>query len=181
MNTPSEWVVAASCENGLEDAPRRLIAADERHTVLFDGVVYERERLERELDLPARPARTDVELVLVAYSRWGEATPQRLNGTFTLVAWNAAERTLRAVRDPLGIQPLFRYERGDTVLLSNSLGALARDQRVPARVSPIALAARIARRMPYQEETFYSCVQRIPQGHIWRRGPSTSRRARQQG
>ena len=135
MNTPSEWVVAASCEGGLEDAPRGLIAADERHTVLFDGVVYERERLERELDLPARPARTDVELVLVAYSRWGEATPQRLNGTFTLVAWNAAERTLQAVRDPLGIQPLFRYERGDTVLLSNSLGALARDQRVPATVS----------------------------------------------
>jgi asparagine synthase (glutamine-hydrolysing) len=172
VNAPTEWVVAASCERGIEDAPLGFIAADERHTVLFDGVFYERESLERELDLPARPARTDAELVLAAYRRWGDATPERLNGTFTIVAWNAAGRTLQAVRDPLGIQPLFRYERGETVLLSNSLGALTR--RVSASVSPIALAARVARRTPNQEETFYSDVKRIPQGHIWRRASGTS-------
>jgi asparagine synthase (glutamine-hydrolysing) len=178
VNAPSEWVVAASCERGFEETPPELTAADERHVVLFDGVLYGREGLERKLDLPTRPARTDAELVLAAYGRWGEATPDRLNGTFTVIAWSAAGRTLQAVRDPLGIQPLFRSELGQTVLLSNSLGALTRDRRVPTTVSPIALAARVARRMPYQEETFYSGLKRIPQGHIlrWASGTSDLRR-----
>jgi Asparagine synthase/Glutamine amidotransferase domain len=174
VSAPSGWVVAASCERGLEDTPPELTAADERHSVFFDGVLYERERLERELDISARPARTDAERVLAAYGRWGDATPERLNGTFTIVVWSATGQTLQAVRDPLGIQPLFRYETGETVLFSNSLEALTRDRRVRATVSPIALAARVARRMPYQAETFYSDVKRVPQGHVWRRASGVS-------
>jgi asparagine synthase (glutamine-hydrolysing) len=169
VSAPGEWVVAASCERGLEETPPDLVAADERYTVLFDGVLYDGERLERELGLPAESARTDAERVLAAYGRSGDATPEYLNGTFTIVAWNAAGRTLQAVRDPLGIQPLFRYDGGETVLFSNSLGALTRDPRVPARVSSIALAGWLARRMPDQEETYYSSVKRVPQGHVWQR------------
>jgi asparagine synthetase B (glutamine-hydrolysing) len=166
VSTPGEWVVAGSYEQGLEGAPQGLSAASEDYTVFFDGVLYECEGLRRELDVPAR---SQSELVLAAYERWGEEAPEHLNGTFTIVAWNTAERALHAVRDPLGIQPLFRSDCGNTAIFSNSLEALVADERVPATVSPIALAARIARRMPFQEETFYAAVKRVPQGHGWRR------------
>ena len=135
--------------------------------------MYERGRLEHELGHPSG-VRSDPELVLAAYRRWGNRTPERLNGTFTIVAWSAEEHALHAIRDPLGIQPLFRSEHGETIVFSNSLDALVRDGHAPATVSPIALAARIARRMPFQEETFYAAVVRIPQGHAWRRARGRS-------
>lgn len=162
--------MAASRERGLEDAPPELTAADERHTVLFDGVLYERESLERELGLEVNRARSNAELVLAAYQRWGDATPEHLNGIFSLVAWSAKDRALQAVRDPLGIQPLFRCEQGETVFLSNSIGALTLDPRVPTDVSAATLAGLLASRLPYHEETFFTHVQRVPQGHAWRWG-----------
>lgn len=170
MSAPTAWVVAASRERGLEDAPTELTAADEQHAVFFDGELYERDGLARELGLPSDPARSDAELVLAAYRRWGGGTPEHLSGIFGLIAWNAGEHALQAVRDPLGVQPLFHCERGRTVLFSNSIGALTRDPRTPADVNAAALAGLLANRLPYHDETFFSGVQRVPQGHVWQWG-----------
>ena len=156
MSAPAVWVVTASREHGLEDAPTELTAADERYTVLVDGELYERDNLARELGLQPSPSRSDAELVLAAYARWGDATPEHLKGVFGIVAWSSGERLLQAVRDPLGVRPLFRYENGTTVLLSNSIGALTRDERVQADVDRVAIAGLLSNRLPDHEETFFS-------------------------
>jgi asparagine synthetase B (glutamine-hydrolysing) len=167
MSTPRQWVVVVSREHGFEDAPPDLTAVSETRTVFFDGQIYDRADLERELGLPSDLPRRDAELALAAYERWGEGTPEHLNGVFSLVAWDAERKALQAVRDPLGIRPLFRCERGDRVLLSNSIAVLTHDPRVPADVSPIALAGLLSGRLPYHVETFFPAVQRVPQGHAW--------------
>jgi asparagine synthase (glutamine-hydrolysing) len=178
VSAPAVWVVTASRESGLEDAPVELTAADEQYTVLVDGELYERDGLARELGLKPDPSRSDPELVLAAYARWGNATPERLKGVFSIVAWNSRKQTLQAVRDPLGIRPLFRSQDGTTVLLSNSIEALTRDARVRADVNPVALAGLLSNRLPDHEETFFTGVRRIPQGHVWESGPGGSGRRR---
>jgi asparagine synthase (glutamine-hydrolysing) len=167
VSAPAVWVVTASREHGLEDAPIELTAANEEYTVLADGELYERDSLARELGLQPCPSRSDAELVLAAYARWGAATPERLKGVFSIAAWNRREQLLQAVRDPLGVRPLFRYEDGATILLSNSIAALTRDARVQADVNRVALAGLLSNRLPDHEETFFTRVRRVPQGHVW--------------
>jgi asparagine synthase (glutamine-hydrolysing) len=168
VSAASAWVANVSLERGLEDTPAELTASDDRYTVFFDGTLYEPEDLTRSLGLPSDVERPETDLVLAAVRRWGESTPEHLRGIFGLVVWDAAEKALYAVRDPVGIQPLFRCERGNSVLLSNSIGALTHGQRAPAAPSPIALAGLLANRMPEHDETFFTHVRRVPQGHVWR-------------
>jgi asparagine synthase (glutamine-hydrolysing) len=160
-------VVECSLERGLVRKPDDRCATIGRRTILFDGELYEREALARELRIPSDIA-SDASLVLAAFERWGEETWRRLVGTFTIVAWDDAERVLLAVRDPLGLQPLYRTFGEGTTVLSNSLEAIARHPGVRPRVSAVAIAAVIARRQPIHEELAYANIFRVPQGHVWR-------------
>lgn len=56
--------------------------------------------------LAADPQTDPADLVLAAWSRWGEAALDRLNGAFAFVLWDGRAQRLTAVRDRFGIHPL---------------------------------------------------------------------------
>ena len=61
--------------------------------------------LARALAAPAGTPAAD--LVARAHDRWGDASLQRLKGTFACAIWMAATGTLKLVRDPVGTYPFF--------------------------------------------------------------------------
>src|SRR5207244_1725190 len=63
--------------------------------------------------------RSDTEVVLEGYKRWGPAVAERLNGMFAFAVWDARAQRLVLVRDRLGIKPLY-YHHYDGGLLFGS-------------------------------------------------------------
>lgn len=139
------------------------------HGVIFDGILYDRPRWERDLaEGPVHHSSSDAEIILAAYEKWGEQFFSRLRGTFALVIWDSRNETLMCLRDPTGVYPLFYTETNEDVFVSSSMDVLVRQPRVSARLNAEALADFFLDRFPMMEETFFGDVKRVPPGHMLR-------------
>jgi asparagine synthase (glutamine-hydrolysing) len=86
-----------------------MISADGRLVITFNGEIYNYRELRQELAGKDHEFRTqtDTEVLLAAWSEWGEACLARLNGMFAFALWDDRERALFLVRDHVGIKPLY--------------------------------------------------------------------------
>src|SRR5207244_1327027 len=71
-------------------------------------------RLDNRVDLAAALGLThantpDVALIAAGYRRWGRDCFRRLQGDFSIVIWDAFERTLLLARDPFGVCRLYYH------------------------------------------------------------------------
>jgi len=89
---------------------------DGRLLVAFNGEIYNHVELRRELEAMGVVFRTasDTEVLASALRVWGPKALERLNGMYAFVAVDTANGEFVAVRDPLGVKPLYliQSERG---------------------------------------------------------------------
>ena len=83
--------------------------------VTFNGEIYNFLELRQEMGERCA-TRSDTEVLLHAYRRWGEACVERFRGMFAFALWDERTRTFFCARDRCGIKPLY-YAQGDGRLL----------------------------------------------------------------
>ncbi len=90
-----------------------MISSDGRLVITFNGEIYNYRELRQELAGKGHKFRTqtDTEVLLAAWSEWGEVSLNRLNGMFAFALWDERDRALFLVRDHVGIKPLY-YAQG---------------------------------------------------------------------
>jgi asparagine synthase (glutamine-hydrolysing) len=78
-------------------------------TLVYSGETYNFRELRRELESHGHRFRTrsDTEVVLQAYLRWGADLVERLNGMYAFALWDQRTEELLLVRDRMGIKPLY--------------------------------------------------------------------------
>lgn len=124
-----------------------------------------------------RPLLDDVEgpldgvaaAVLDAYLARGERMLASLTGFFASLILDERRGLLLAVRDPLGVTPLF-YARTETWLFAPTMAALLEVPGVPGTVNAAMLADQLRRQWPRAEETCYAAINRVPAGCALRIG-----------
>jgi len=137
--------------------------------VVFDGALYNREDLQRELGESAElRATSDAETILACYRRWGEQFFGRLRGSFALIVWDSARELLFCLRDPVGTCPLFYAKAPGGFFFATSIDTLVKHPNVSRSLNRGALADFLIDRFPYTEETFFEAVKRVPRGHVLR-------------
>jgi asparagine synthase (glutamine-hydrolysing) len=143
-----------------------------RYRIVFNGEVYNYRELRRELEADfAFRSRTDTEVLLAAYVRWGPECLHRLIGMFAFAVWDETEKTLFAARDRFGVKPLYYATRDDgTLVLASEMKAL-HAAGIPARPDPVTWATYLAIGLyEHTERTFWEGVRAL--------GPGQSLRAR---
>lgn len=150
-----------------------MVSADERYALVFNGEVYNHVELRAELaDYPFR-SRTDTEVVLAAWMRWGVACLDRLIGMFAFAIWDTHDHTLVAVRDRFGVKPLLHAELpGGGIALASETAAL-HAAGVPAEPDLVAWATYLDGGLyDHTPRTFWQGVRAVPAGHLvtWRHG-----------
>ena len=105
-----------------------MSTADSRYWIIYNGEIYNFLELKEELRRLGSRFRSsgDTEVILEAYSYWGEDCVKRFNGMFAFVIYDVVAGTLFAARDRFGIKPLYYW-------FSRS-GFLAIDQYGPTGV-----------------------------------------------
>lgn len=98
--------------------------------LVFDGRLDNYQDLARELGV-GRPDIADSNLVLTAFSRWGENCFSRLIGDWAIVLWSAADNLLYLARDHAGTRTLYFQNNGGQLRWSTFL-----EQFVAARACP---------------------------------------------
>lgn len=121
---PADWVLGHLRLAILDLSPagaQPMASADGQLWIVYNGEVYNHQALRQELEALGHRfiTRTDTEVVLAAYSQWGQAATARLQGMFALVLVDLGARLVLAARDRLGIKPLYLWPGpGGTTLVS---------------------------------------------------------------
>jgi asparagine synthase (glutamine-hydrolysing) len=83
--------------------------AEESVWVVFNGEIYNFPELKQELESHGHIFRTrsDTEVIVHGYKRWGDDVLNHLNGMFGLAIWDIARKRLVLARDPFGIKLIY--------------------------------------------------------------------------
>jgi len=114
-----------------------MASASGRYVMVFNGEVYNHNRLRPELHAAGASFRghSDTEVMLAAIEHWGlEAALARFIGMFAFALWDRETETLTLARDRLGIKPLYYGWVGATFVFGSELKALT---AMPSFANPV--------------------------------------------
>lgn len=86
-----------------------MLSADGRHTIIFNGELYNYQDLKAQLISKGYHfrSRTDTEVVLNALIEWGPEALSKFNGMFAIAFWDAKSQSVLIARDHVGMKPLY--------------------------------------------------------------------------
>jgi len=151
----------------LSDAGRQpMHSTDGRFHIVFNGEIYNYLELREELGgASAFSTRTDTEVLLAAYARWGSACLNRLIGMFAFAVWDEREQQLFVARDRFGVKPVYYYEPPEGGLwLASEIKAL-HAAGAPREPDAVTWATYLAYGMyDHWERTFWRGIRQLPPG-----------------
>ena len=114
----------------------------------------------------ARRSASDSDLILRAYSIWGEDCVQRLRGDFSFAIWDARQRKLFCARDHFGIKPFYYAELGELFLFSNVLDCLRQHPDISTDLNEAAVGDFLLFGLNCDEATTtFRDIRRLPAAH----------------
>jgi asparagine synthase (glutamine-hydrolysing) len=116
--------------------PMSAISHMNSATVTFCGEIYNYRELRAELLSLGETfsTRSDTEVLLKCYLRWGTDGFSKLVGMYAFGMWDGTTRKLHLVRDPLGVKPLFYKLMPSGVIFGSEPKALFASGQVRKRV-----------------------------------------------
>lgn len=116
------------------------------NVIVFNGEIYNHAEIRRELEAAGDVlrSRSDTEVLLRAYGRWGEACLDKLRGMFAFAIHDARRRVVVLARDRLGIKPLYYTQvdtpRGSALLFASELRSLLASGSIARQLDRSALS-----------------------------------------
>ena len=136
-----------------------------RWVITCDARLDNRAELVRELRLdPDEDHRSDSELILQAFARWGPECVKHLLGDFAFVIWDETEQSLFVARDPLGARDLCLHIDAGVCLVASEVEQIAAHPQVVPHMNEGRLAEFMANIWHNQEESFIEGVDYFPPG-----------------
>ena len=92
-----------------------MLSPDGRLVIVFNGEIYNFLELREQLNKTGVQwrSRSDTEVILAAYAKWGHDCVTRFHGMFAFAIWDQREKVLFAARDRMGVKPFYYSESPD--------------------------------------------------------------------
>jgi asparagine synthase (glutamine-hydrolysing) len=150
----------------LSSAGSQPMRAPGGDVIVYNGEVYNFQELRRELQALGHDflSTSDTEVVLHAWTEWGEACLPRLNGHFAFAIWNPVRRRLVLVRDRFGVKPVYYHDGGSFLAFASEVKALLALPSVPRRLCLPALNEYFTFQNIFTDRTLFDGVRLLPAG-----------------
>jgi asparagine synthase (glutamine-hydrolysing) len=136
--------------------------------LVFNGEIYNHASLREELERRGHvyTSRTDSETILHLYEERGSEFVGALEGDFGIALWDAARERLVLARDPLGVKPLYFYQRDGRFIFASEIKAILAHPAVSAEVDEDALYHYLSFLTTPAPDTLFRDIKKIPAGHM---------------
>ncbi len=153
----------------LASGSQPLFSADQSVCVVFNGEIYDHASLRAELIARGRCFRTssDTEVLVQLYEEHGLDLLSRLNGEFAFLLWDARRRRLLAVKDRMGVKPLFYRRTATELLFASEAKAILSLERVSRAISTDYLTGPFFGAFP-SSVSLFAGVTCLKPGHLLR-------------
>ena len=147
-------------------------------TLAFNGELFNWRELRAELAGYPFRTRSDTEVVLAAFLRWGDGCLARFNGQFALALHDPRDGALWLARDRLGILPLHYALQPDGLAFASEAKALVAGGFAPPRIDGRGVKQAIQLWAPVPPRTCVEGVSQLPPATVacLRDGRLSSRR-----
>ena len=114
-----------------------------QHWITFNGEIYNYKEIRAELNSLGHSftSDSDTEVILHAYTQWGEACVERFIGMFAFVIYDIQKNEVFCVRDRAGVKPFFYYLKDGLFLFASELKAFHAHPNFEKKINLDAVAA----------------------------------------
>ena len=149
-------------------AAQPMHSPDGRHTIVFNGEIYNFLELKKELAALGETfqSRSDTEVLLRALAVWGLDALRRLNGMWAFALWDRVEKSLILCRDDLGIKPLYWAQTAGGAVFASEIHPLFQHPEVSREINLRSLSEQVACRYVLAPRTLFRGVRKLPPGHF---------------
>jgi asparagine synthase (glutamine-hydrolysing) len=147
-----------------------MVTADGRYWIVYNGEIYNHREIAGELsrDGVHLHGRSDTEVLLNAFARWGEACLSRFNGMFAFAIWDTRENELFCARDRIGIKPFYYTWQDGQFIFASDIKALLASGLYKPRPDMEGVSLAMALGMAPRPKTAFADVVALEQAH-WMR------------
>ena len=152
----------------LSSGQQPLFNEDESVVVVYNGEIYNFQKLSEELKACGHRFRThsDTEVIVHAWEEWGNSCVERFRGMFAFAIWDRNRDTLFLARDRLGIKPLYYALLADGQLIfSSELKALLIHPDLRRQADPLAVEEYFTFGYVPEPRTILQHVFKLPPAH----------------
>ncbi|CAN5268328.1 asparagine synthase (glutamine-hydrolyzing) [soil metagenome] len=91
--------------------------------IIFNGEIYNFSEIKSELERSGISFRTksDTEVILAAYCKWGELMLDKFNGMFSIIIWDNQHKRFFIVNDRHGVKPLYYFQNQESITFVSEL------------------------------------------------------------
>ncbi len=109
-------------------ANQPMVSADGRYVVVFNGEIYNFQKIRLELQQINGTIRfrtcSDTETILYAFAEWGSDIVHRIDGMFAIAIFDQVNNTLFLCRDRVGKKPIFYYRDENHFIFASEIKSL---------------------------------------------------------
>jgi len=145
-----------------------MFSDDGEIALVFNGEIYNFLELKSELKRMgvAFRGRSDTEVILKAYQKWGTGAFAKFNGMFAVAIWNKRNQTLCLARDRFGIKPLNYSFCKNGFIFGSEIKAILASGEIDRQVDWVSLQEYLFHGFTLTPRTMFEGIRRLRPGHF---------------
>jgi asparagine synthase (glutamine-hydrolysing) len=154
---------------------------DRTKWIIFNGEIYNYQQLRDELDKLGHEfyTKSDTEVVVHLYDRYGADCLQHLRGMFAFAIWDERDKSLFLARDRVGKKPvLYSHQPNGDLIFGSEFTALLEHPDVSREVDRAAIDSYLSYLCVPAPQTAFKQIRKLEPGHWlrWKDGKIETRR-----
>jgi len=135
--------------------------------IIFNGEIYNYKEIKKELlELGYRfNTDSDTEVILAATLEWGMEAVQRFIGMFAYLIYDESKQKVYAVRDRVGVKPLYVYQKNRQILFASELKAFHQVEGFDKTLNYDALSCYFQITYIIGEQCIFKHCKKVKPGH----------------
>lgn len=142
-----------------------MIDSETGNCIVHNGEVYNYKELKQSLGLTGFKSKTDTEVILKSYRKYGRSCVEYFNGMFAFCIWDEKNKQLFCARDRLGIKPFYYAIHNDVFYFASEIKSLLK-AGIPCEANmEIIYDYLVYGVYEHSEETFFKGIKQLPAGY----------------
>ncbi|MFC1493266.1 asparagine synthetase B family protein, partial [candidate division KSB1 bacterium] len=144
----------------LETGHQPMMNHDESVIIIYNGEIYNYIELREDLIRDGRKFRTksDTEVIIQLYEKYGFDCVNMLNGMFAFAIWNKNKKQLFLARDHFGIKPLYYKFRNGDFIFASEIKAILEYEGAKAEPNYTAIYDYLTFQYVLEDKTFFKGI-----------------------
>ena len=145
-----------------------MFSNENRYSIVFNGEIYNYLELKEVLKGKySFKTKSDTEVILAAYSVWGEDCLSKFNGDFSFVIYDVQEKVFFGARDRFGVKPFYYHQNQTGFYFASEIKALLPKVANVEPNNKSIFEYLVYNRTDQSHETFFKDIFKLKHGHCF--------------